>query len=85
MIMDVIFDKNAAEELISQMGMYCTDIVKESRDILDMLNSSDSWKDRQRSAFQNNMEVLSKDMEKVLTLESDYMRTFIQRVKELGE
>lgn len=81
--MDVKFSAVAAEQLIQQMGIYCSDIQNETRDILDVLKNSGEWNDNQMKAFQNNMMELAKDLNKALSLESEYMRTFHQRVKEL--
>ena len=81
--MDIKFDAQAAEELISQMDAYCSGIVKETRDLLGIMKEGNGWKDRQKSAFQNNVDALAQDLNKALSLESEYMRTFHQRVTEL--
>lgn len=81
--MDVVFDARAAEELIRKMEIYCLGIVKETKDLLAIMNEGAGWKDRQRTAFQNNVDALAHDLEKALMLESEYMRTFRQRVDEL--
>ena len=81
--MDVKFNAAAAEQLIQQMGIYCSGIQNETRDVLDVLKNSGEWNDNQMRAFQNNMAELAKELNKALSLESEYMRTFYQRVNEL--
>ena len=81
--MDVIFDVHAAEELIQQMKTYCSGIVKETKDLMTVMNKGDGWKDRQRKAFQNNVDALAHELDQALMLESEYIRTFQERVNEL--
>lgn len=81
--MDVKFNAVAAEQLIQQMGIYCSGIQNETRSVLEVLKDSGEWNDNQMKAFQNNMMELAEDLNKALSLESEYMRIFHQRVKEL--
>ena len=81
--MDVKFDANAAEQLISQMNMYCSGIMQETRGLMEIMNNSPEWDDNQAKAFRNNLVELSKDLKTALSLESEYMKTFHQRVTEL--
>lgn len=81
--MEIKFDAEAAEQLISQMSFYCLGIVKEARGLLDILKDSGEWDDLQKKAFENNMQALASDLNQALSLESEYMNTFSQRVKEL--
>lgn len=81
--MDVIFDAVAAENLIRQMDKYCSGIQKEAKDLLAVMKYAEKWQDNQMKAFQNNIRELAKDLNKALSLESEYMRTFQQRINEL--
>lgn len=81
--MDVLFDAKTAERLIKQMDAYCSSIEKETRALLNIVNSSEEWKDHQKDAFQININELAKDLNFALKLESDYMKAFYQRVMEL--
>ena len=81
--MEIKFDSGAAEWLIAQMDKYCNGIVYEARSLLEILNNSGEWDDLQKKAFQSNLQVLAQDLNKALRLESEYMNTFSQRVKEL--
>ena len=81
--MDVRFNANAAESLIRQMDKYCSGIQKETKALLDILNSAGDWNDNQKKAFQTNVIEIAKDLEKALVLESNYMNTFSQRVDEI--
>lgn len=81
--MDIKFDAAAASQLIVEMDSYCSGIVKETRDILDVAENSNGWNDKQAKNFQNNMKELAADLNKVLALESEYMRTFYRKVMEL--
>ena len=81
--MDIKFDAVAAEALIRQMDQYCLSIQKDARDLIDILRNTESWQDNQMRAFQENINELAKNLNQALSLESEYMRTFHQRVKEL--
>lgn len=81
--MDIKFNASAAEQLITQMDFYCSGIVRETRDLLNIVEDTKLWSDNQKQAFQNNIKALAQDLNKALSLESDYMRTFKQRVNEL--
>lgn len=81
--MDVKFDSLAAEQLIRSMLKYCRGIEQDTRDLLDIMNHTDNWKDNQSKAFNNNVYALAEDLDKILALEGDYMRTFYERVQEL--
>ncbi len=83
--MDTRFDANAANRLLDQMNNYCFGIIQETRDLMEIMNNTPEWNDNQRKAFQNNVVELTKDLKTGLTLESEYMRTFHQRVNELRE
>lgn len=80
---DVRFDASAAEQLIYQMDLYCTGVQTEAKDLLSVLNESGDWKDNQMEAFHRNMIALASDLDRALKLESEYMRTYHQRVREL--
>ena len=81
--MDVRFNADAAERLLQQMDLYCSGIQKETKELLATLKSSSDWDDNQMKAFHANITELAKDLNKALTLEGEYMRTYYQRVKEL--
>ena len=81
--MDVRFDAKAAEQLIRQMGKYCRGVQTETRALLFLMKNSGEWKDNQMKAFEVNMSALAGDLNQALSLESEYMRTYEQRVKEL--
>ena len=81
--MDVKFDANAAERLLWQMDKYCSGIQRETRELKSVLKNSGEWQDNQMRAFQTNIDELAKDLNQALTLESEYMRTYYQRVMEL--
>ena len=81
--MDVKFDANAANQLINQMNNYCAGIMQETRGLMEIMNSTPEWNDNQTKAFKNNLMELSKDLKTALSFESEYMKTFKQRVNEL--
>lgn len=81
--MDVKFDAGAAERLLQQMDKYCSGIQKETRELLSVLKNPGEWQDNQMRAFHTNINELAKDLNQVLALESEYMRTYHQRVMEL--
>ena len=81
--MGVKFDLEAAEQLISQMSFYCSGIVREAKGLLDILKDSGEWDDLQKRVFEYNMQALASDLNQALSLESEYLNTFAQRVNEL--
>ena len=81
--MDIKFNAQAAMQLVQQMDKYCTGIQKEAKEMLTILKTSGQWDDNQMKAFQANINELAKDLDQTLALESDYMRTYYQRVQEL--
>ena len=80
---EIRFDSGAAEQLLTEMNIYCSGIQKETRDVLEILKTADVWNDRQKKAFGVNMSEIAKDLNQTLKLESEYMKTFFQRVQEL--
>lgn len=81
--MDVRFDSAAAEQLLRQMDVYCTGVVKETRSLLEITKTSTDWNDNQAKAFSANMRGIAEDLNKALALESEYMKSFYQRIQEL--
>ena len=81
--MDVKFNITAANELLSQMNFYCSGIVRETSELLKLMGTSESWNDNQHRAFDNNIKELAQDLNCALALNSEYMRTFQQRINEL--
>lgn len=77
------FDANAANQLIYQMNSYCAGIMQETRGLMEIMNNIPEWNDNQTKAFKNNVAAITKDLKRALSLESEYMRTFHQRVNEL--
>ena len=84
-IMDTKFDSKAAEQLLKQMSFYCTGIQREYKELHTIASDLKTWDDKQAVAFRENMKGIAEDLDKVLKSESDYMRTFSQRIKELRE
>ena len=81
--MDIKFNAEAAEQLLQQMDKYCTGILKEAKELLAILKTTENWNDNQMKAFQANICEIAKDLNQTLALESDYMSTYYQRVQEL--
>lgn len=82
--MDIKFDSVVAKRLIQQMDKYCSCIEKEAKELLAVMKNSGEWQDNQMRAFQMNINEIAKDLNLALNLESEYIRTFYQRVTELG-
>lgn len=81
--MDIEFDAAAAERLILQMDKYCTGVQKETRELRAVLKDPNRWQDNQGQAFRANITEITKELNQALKLESEYIRTFYQRVMEL--
>lgn len=83
--MDIKFDAVAAERLIWQLDKYCSGIQKETKELLLVMRTPEGWNDNQMQTFQLTINEIAKDLNQVLMLESEYMRTYYQRVRELTE
>ncbi len=81
--MDIKFDAGVAEVLIQQMDRYCSGIQRETIELLAIMNDPGEWQDNQMSAFQANINELAEDLNRALSFESEYLRTYHQRVLEL--
>ena len=82
--MDVKFDKGTAVRLIQELDGCCSRMEKETQNLMKMLAQTDNWNDYQKQAFGRNITEIAKDLKQALKQEEDYMRTFYQRVQELG-
>ena len=81
--MVISFDSDAAVKLIKQMDVYCESIINNTKELSRVISSTNGWNDNQRRAFEENINSLKKDLNVALRLETDYIRTYAQRVKEL--
>lgn len=81
--MDVKFDLNSAQQLISSMCNYCNSIQQDAVDVLKLIDSSPQWKDQQHQHFCDSVRLICSDLDKALRLESDYLKVYQERVKEL--
>ena len=48
--------------LINQMNNYCSGIMQETRDLMEIMNNTPEWNDNQTKAFRNNVVELTKDL-----------------------
>lgn len=83
--MDDKFNSAAACQLIRDMDRYCQGVQKEARELLDIVGNPGGWSDGQMVVFRKNVNEIAIELNQVLKLESEYMRTFYQRVRELTE
>ena len=67
------------ESLSAHQGKILSDMIN------NLQNDLKTWDDKQAVAFRENMKGIAEDLDKVLKSESEYMRTFNQRIKELRE
>ncbi len=81
--MDIIFNADAADNMIKQMDLYCRSVQGNAIQLLSVLKASGNWNDKQKVSFEMNMDELSKDLQNALRLESEYLRMYQQRVNEL--
>ena len=81
--MDIIYNAAAAERLIHQMDKHCTGVQKEAKELLALLTNPGEWQDNQMRAFQANTMEIAKDLNRMLALEGEYMRTLYRKMMEL--
>lgn len=81
--MAVRFDAHAAEAMIERINNSCSEIEREAYNMMEIVQGIGGWDDDQKQAFINSIHVIAEDLNKVLALESDYMRLYDQRVREL--
>ena len=83
--MDVKFDSMAAQQLLMNMDRFCREIQGDTKALLHTVDDAYNWKDPQNMAFQRNIYDVARDLEIALKVESEYMRTYASKVKELRE
>ena len=81
--MDVKFNADAAEKLIESMDRYCLEISGAAAESLELLNYSDGWRDSRKESFSIKIDEMYQGLQQALYLESEYMKIYIERVKEL--
>lgn len=81
--MDINFNIDSALKLLSEMNKYCSGIQKETQELISVLRNTDNWNDNQKIAFQSNIHNIAKDLNDALRFESEYMKTFSERINEL--
>ena len=81
--MDVKFDATAANNLIKDMDRYCRNVSKETKSLRAIMKDNKGWDDAQSVAFTENVECIAQDLNGALSIESEYMKIYYQRVKEL--
>ncbi len=81
--MSILFDRKVAKKLLAKMNAFSGNIETNTRDLLRILNSSNSWKDSQQVAFRNNMMGVAKDIDQAFRSEYDYAVIYQRKIKEL--
>lgn len=82
--MDILFDKLVAVQLMSKINGCCNSMVKDTRELMTLLKQADTWNDYQKQAFESNVIEIAKDLNQALKQEDEYIKTYNQRVQELG-
>lgn len=82
--MDVRFDVDAAERLLDEMDSYCSVIEREAKTLI-YTDPQNYWDDYQTKAFQANLLEIANDLNDILKLEGEYMRTYYERIQDLKE
>lgn len=81
--MDVKFNAETAMSLIKEMDRYCRDISRDTSELINVLNFSGEWNDDQMKQFYESIMGIGNDLNKALSLQSEYMNVFLERVNEL--
>jgi len=81
--LEIRFDANVAEILIKQMDEYCVIMNQETVNLLETLNLSGQWDDSQKAVFNDDVIVISKGLSKAMQMQTEYMKVFQERIREL--
>ena len=79
------FNADAAKSLVQEMEIYCQSMSKEASDLLDLLEGTGEWNDKQAQVFSEYIMSVSKMLVEALGNFSAYMDIFSKRIAELEE
>lgn len=84
-MMDFRFDAQEVEKVITNIDMFGSEIARCKNELLKVIGNKKEWKDAQAGAFDNNVNMLAGDLNRVLEKQNNYVNVLKNKVKEMTE
>ena len=81
--MNVIYDRNAAEHLKSELALYEQQINSIVKEISNILSSKSFWTDEKRKIFDKHMQLINDNMSIISKAQDEMVSIYNQKIKEL--
>ena len=83
--MNIKFDISSAQRMIDDMDIFSENVQKSAVEILDILEFSNDWKDKNSVKFMEHNKLICNDLVKIVESEETYKEAYTERINELME
>ena len=83
--MNIKFDISSAQRMIDDMDIFSENVQKSAVEILDILEFSNDWKDKNSVKFMEHNKLICNDLVKIVESEETYKGAYTERINELME
>ena len=83
--MNIKFDISSAQRMIDDMDIFSENVQKSAVEILDILEFSNDWKDKNSVKFMEHNKLVCNDLVKIVESEETYKEAYTERINELME
>lgn len=81
--MNIKFDISSAQRMIDDMDIFSENVQKSAVEILDILEFSNDWKDKNSVKFMEHNKLICNDLVKIVESEETYKGAYTERINEL--
>lgn len=81
--MNIKFDISSAQRMIDDMDIFSENVQKSAVEILDILEFSNDWKDKNSVKFMEHNKLVCNDLVKIVESEETYKEAYTERINEL--
>lgn len=81
--MNIKFDISSAQRMIDDMDIFSENVQKSAVEILDILEFSNDWKDKNSVKFMEHNKLICNDLVKIVESEETYKEAYTERINEL--
>lgn len=81
--MNIKFDISSAQRMIDDMDIFSENVQKSAVEILDILEFSYDWKDKNSVKFMEHNKLICNDLVKIVESEETYKEAYTERINEL--